>query len=261
MNLEQLLSLENITDYNVWWYGVDYVDPYMNDEGLLKDTIDVRKGKPTDFKRIYLVMAGIDGKHCRYRFAVRLTHLVSGTEYAWERVPLELDEYAGRMIFKRESGFSFYNSAASGKDFILDEIWGKELHRTVEPFSNYDSVELSFEQLHEIIDGHYSDYFKALSSVKGIYMIVDGNTGKLYVGSAYGSDGIWGRWSSYSNTFHGGNQELVTLYNEHGPEYFQKFKYIILQILPMKISDKEIIEMESKFKNRYLTKEFGLNDN
>ena len=26
-------------------------------------------------------------------------------------------------------------------------------------------------------------------------------------------------------------------------------------------SDKEIIEMESKYKNRYLTREYGLNDN
>ena len=105
------------------------------------------------------------------------------------------------------------------------------------------------------------DYYNALSVVKGIYMIIDGNTGKLYIGSAYGSDGIWGRWSSYAATCHGGNYELQKLYDENGEEYFYKFKYIILQILPMRMSDKEVIEMESKYKNRYLTREFGLNDN
>ena len=92
-------------------------------------------------------------------------------------------------------------------------------------------------------------------------MIIDGNTGKLYVGSAYGGDGIWGRWASYAATCHGGNYELQKLYDQYGEEYFYKFKYIILQILPMRMSDKEVIEMESKYKNRYLTREFGLNDN
>lgn len=29
----------------------------------------------------------------------------------------------------------------------------------------------------------------------------------------------------------------------------------------MKLSDKEVIEIESKYKNRFLTKEFGLNAN
>ncbi len=126
---------------------------------------------------------------------------------------------------------------------VSDKIWGKKEERTVVPFNNYDEVELSFTELREIIDGHYYDYYDALSVVKGIYMIIDGNTGKLYVGSAYGGDGIWGRWSSYAATCHGGNYELQKLYDQYGEEYFYKFKYIILQILPMRMSDKEVIEM------------------
>lgn len=86
-----------------------------------------------------------------------------------------------------------YNGSATAKDFIVDEIWGRELHRTVNNFTDYDSIELTFDELQEVIEGHYLDYYKALSSVKGIYMIIDGNTGKLYVGSAYGEEGIWGR--------------------------------------------------------------------
>ena len=260
MNLDQLLSLEGITDYNVWWYGVDYIEGYMNDDGLLNDEVEIKKGKPTE-DRYYLVMAGINGKKCRYRFALQWTGEANGNFYKMKRVPIKLDEYAGRLILYRESGFSFYNSASSGKNFIVNEIWGKEEHRTVPAFSDYDSVELTYSDLKEVVDGHYPDYYKALSSVKGIYMIIDGNTGKLYVGSAYGVDGIWGRLSTYANTYHGGNTELEKLYNEYGEEYFSKFKYIVLHILPMKISDKEIIDIETKYKNRYLTKEFGWNDN
>lgn len=29
---------------------------------------------------------------------------------------------------------------------------------------------------------------------KGVYLISDTYTGKLYVGSAYNENGIWGRW-------------------------------------------------------------------
>ena len=147
------------------------------------------------------------------------------------------------------------------EDFILEEIWGKEIKRSVAPFDDYAAIELSFDELTEIVENHYADYYKALSSVKGIYMIIDGNTGKLYVGSAYGIDGIWGRWSSYANTCHGDNLELVNLYNQYGADYFKTFKYIILQILPKTISDKEAIEMEAKYKKRFLTREFGLNKN
>ena len=137
----------------------------------------------------------------------------------------------------------------------------KSNSRTVEQFSNYDDVELTFKQLREVVEEHYPDYYRALSTVKGIYMIIDGNTGKLYVGSAYGTDGIWGRWASYVETCHGGNYELEKLYNENGEEYFNKFKYLILQILPVKTSDQEVLNIETKYKKRFLTREFGLNMN
>lgn len=39
-------------------------------------------------------------------------------------------------------------------------------------------------------------------------MIIDGNTGKLYIGSVYSGEGIWGRWVTYATTCHGGNYEL-----------------------------------------------------
>ena len=39
MNLDQLLRLENITDYYILWYGAEIADEYMNDKGLIKDTV------------------------------------------------------------------------------------------------------------------------------------------------------------------------------------------------------------------------------
>lgn len=263
MNLDQMLSLEGIRDYNIFWFGTDIASDYMNDEGPIVDTLQLSKSKPRSEDTVYIIMSGINKYRCRYRFASKLT-LVEENTYSWKRIPIQLDEYASRMVFYRPSGFSFYNNDVTGVDFKLERIWEKDDARSMSRFNTYDDVELSFEELHEMVEGHYDDYHSALSSVKGIYMIIDGNTGKQYIGSAYSEEGIWGRWASYSATYHGGNLELIKLYEEHEKDYedyFKKFKYIILQILPMRMSDKEVIEMESKYKKRFLTREFGMNAN
>lgn len=261
MNLAQLLELSNITDYCILWYGADCADNYIGDSGMLNSVISLDKCKPDSSKKIYLILSGIDKTSCLYRFALKLFKTSTDNQFSWEKVEIPLDEYSGRLVLKKPLGFSFYNSQNTAKDFEIEEIWGKSNSRTVEQFSNYDDVELTFKQLREVVEEHYPDYYRALSTVKGIYMIIDGNTGKLYVGSAYGTDGIWGRWASYVETCHGGNYELKKLYDENGEEYFNKFKYLILQILPVKTSDQEVLNIETKYKKRFLTREFGLNMN
>ena len=72
MNLDQLLKLENIKDYYILWYGADIADKYMNDEGMVSDTVELNKGKPGNKERVYIFLSGIDKKTCRYRFAGKL---------------------------------------------------------------------------------------------------------------------------------------------------------------------------------------------
>lgn len=48
----------------------------------------------------------------------------------------------------------------------------------------------------------------ALREWRGIYFIFDASDGKGYVGSAYGSDNILGRWRDYAASRHGGNKQL-----------------------------------------------------
>jgi hypothetical protein len=52
-------------------------------------------------------------------------------------------------------------------------------------------------------------------------------------------------------------KELVNNY----PDRYRDFQFTILQILPKNLTDDEIIKIESLFKRKFLTKEFGLNDN
>jgi len=98
-----------------------------------------------------------------------------------------------------------------------------------------------------------------LSVTKGIYLISDTNTGKLYVGSAYGEDGIWGRWKSYVSTNGHGNNKTLKELVENNPNYGNNFQFSIL--IPQTITADEAIRKEPLFKNKLGARTFGLNNN
>ena len=121
---------------------------------------------------------------------------------------------------------------------------------------------LDFSELKTLIKNPEAnqDWKNHLSSVNGIYLILDTKTGNQYIGSANGKDGIWQRWADYSYTHHGGNKTLMELcYKED--DYFKNFRYSILQSLPSNITQKEIIKIENLYKEKLGTKTHGLNNN
>ena len=129
-------------------------------------------------------------------------------------------------------------------------------------FPGYDKVILSYAELKEIISDNilYENWHTALSSIYAIYLIVDTSDGKQYVGSAYGNDGLLDRWKCYVNTGHGGNKQIRDLIC-YTPNRFEHFQFSILQILPKTIAPEEVIIIESLYKKKLKTKEFGLNMN
>lgn len=80
-------------------------------------------------------------------------------------------------------------------------------------FKSYYDVRMSYDDLKSLISHPNANptWYSALSSVNGVYLIKYSPTGQLYIGSAYGSEGIWGRWSSYAQNGHGGNTLLKGL--------------------------------------------------
>lgn len=121
---------------------------------------------------------------------------------------------------------------------------------------------LEFDELKRLIDNPESneDWKNHLSSVNGIYLILDSKTGCQYVGSANGFGGIWQRWIDYAKTFHGGNLKLIELCKSD-ENYYKYFRYSILQTLPSNITKKDIDKIESLYKQKLGTKVFGLNKN
>ena len=62
--------------------------------------------------------------------------------------------------------------------------------RLMIPFNSYNDVLLSFKELKNLIETDNVEWREKLKTVNGIYCIADQSNGKLYVGSAYGNEGI-----------------------------------------------------------------------
>jgi hypothetical protein len=99
-----------------------------------------------------------------------------------------------------------------------------------------------------------SKWKAALGQWRGIYFIFDESDGKGYVGSAYGTDNILGRWLGYAASGHGGNKEL----RRRAPA---QFRFSILQRVSPDMEIAEITQLESSWKDRLHTREFGMNEN
>ena len=104
-----------------------------------------------------------------------------------------------------------------------------------------------------------------------MYVISDHQTGKLYVGSAYGKNGIYGRWKTYIESGFDKNEQengkypnkgLREIVKSEGMSYIQKnFRYAILETFTDDDTDEYIIQRESYWKKVLLSREFGYNEN
>lgn len=188
--------------------------------------------------------------------------------------PIQMEEFDGiEFLYEIEeiNGFEDlkerviikWNNAISWHQWIDNEMEVVEIQPGLhyKKFTDYFEFILNFNELNEIIKNQYSDWKRMLSSTKGVYLISDRLTGKLYVGSAYGEDGIWGRWSQYVSTNgHGNNKTLKELIlADEG--YGHNFQFSILMLLPKTITPDEAIKKETLFKKKLGSNSFGLNNN
>lgn len=129
-------------------------------------------------------------------------------------------------------------------------------------FVSYEKTILSWDDLHRLTKNPTGNFtwLNALKSVNGIYCITNMKNGRCYVGSAYGKNGIWGRWSNYAKTGHGGNEQLVELVNSR-KNIVKHFQFSILEILPGSSTADDAIEKESLWKNKLGSRLGGYNSN
>ncbi len=132
----------------------------------------------------------------------------------------------------------------------------------INSFPGYLEVQIRHDELVKIIDNPeaHKDWHDKLSSVAGVYIILDTKTGKQYVGSAYGREGILGRWKEYAHQPSGGNKQLEELLASE-PGYEKYFLYSILHTLSINLNKDEVIQFEVLFKRKLGARAFGLNLN
>jgi hypothetical protein len=230
-NLPEFLAYQSSQSKDIF-NGVDYIVSFVGEEGLLSRFVGVYK---------------ITDKH-----KTEDNHF----EYQMEEVQGLFDDLKERVIVR-------WNNAISWHQWVKNEMEVIEIHPGLhyKQFTDYFDFILNFDELKEIVIKQYSDWKKMLSVTKGIYLISDTSTGKLYVGSAYGEDGIWGRWNSYVSTNgHGNNKTLKELVTNDS-NYGNNFQFSILMLLPRTITADEAIKKERLFKNKLGTNSFGLNNN
>jgi len=131
-------------------------------------------------------------------------------------------------------------------------------------FPGYEAIDLSFEELEALVRNDRPDWKGALESVKGIYLVTDKTTGKRYVGSAYGHQGIWSRWCNYIATGHGGNVELRALAEaDTSIDYCRRsFQFSLLECRQFSTPDEVLLGRENFWKQILLTRGGrGLNRN
>ena len=173
--------------------------------------------------------------------------------------------FIGRLVIEINKGNTYSRYVFNLEKYIYDanvvEILPKE-YESVE-FKGFDNVYLKFSDLKLILNNEkYSDYRIALSSVKGIYCLTDTKEGKLYIGAAYGENGIAQRWNNYLDTATGGNKSLIELYNSKGENYFQdNFTFTLIEFFSLNTDVSRIIEREQFWKKVFSTKDNGYNNN
>ena len=133
-------------------------------------------------------------------------------------------------------------------------------------FTRYEDVILTFSQLQKVVED--KEWKSKLECLNCVYMILDKETGKQYVGVTYKNmeygikNGILGRWTEYAQTGHGNNKLLEVLLAEKGISYAEQyFQWTILETLPLNVIPKVAIDRESLYKKKFGTREHGYNEN
>lgn len=135
-------------------------------------------------------------------------------------------------------------------------------NKDIVKFKGFNNVNLTYKELCLVLSNENSDYYKILNNIKGVYCLTDLNTGKLYIGSASGNEGIAKRWKDYIISDDGGNKELISLKRKDNGNYIKNnFTFTLLEFFDMNVSRNYILNREKYWKRVFDTIKHGYNNN
>ncbi|MGI5846306.1 MAG: GIY-YIG nuclease family protein [Alphaproteobacteria bacterium] len=273
--------------FNTDWSKVIYKEMYISEDPKVKSTFEadilsIKSDKKMRLSNKDLVFQFIEIEEHKWLFVgayniidvdnykILEEHAIAKRpwKYAQAKKLSQYDKYAGRIIvnWTNDSRIWFYVSLKKINTVPLYEILSEHYLEYADKFQGYENVCKSYMKLKRCIKD--SKWRKALSDVYGVYVITDKNTGKQYVGSAYGENGIFGRWSAYlkkdgydSNEYP--NTKFRTLIKEEGFKYIENnFQYAIIEIFPKsELGKNKALDREKYWKKVLRTFENGYNAN
>jgi hypothetical protein len=159
----------------------------------------------------------------------------------------KLAEYRGRLVIEWGQGYRSWVQLARRKEKTVVEI-----HRSASepPFPGF----LDFRERLTSLAAVPASWRAALSAVAGIYLFINPDTGKQYVGSAQGAGGLWGRWEQYVASGHGGNRRMQDVPSAD-------YQVSVLEVASSSAGADVLAKMEERWKQKLLSRKFGLNAN
>lgn len=159
----------------------------------------------------------------------------------------ETNAYRGRLLIEWGPGKRSWVQWAHNQPKPIVEL---RRNAGEPPFPGFLDFHERLSRLHAIPES----WRLALSAVRGVYLLSCPNTGMNYVGSAGGELGFWGRWEQYVASGHGGNKRMMEV-----PA--SDYQVSILEIVSSTSTMDELIRLENRWKQKYLTRTRGLNAN
>jgi hypothetical protein len=159
-----------------------------------------------------------------------------------------LDAYRGRLIVDWGRGFLSWVQWAARQDKVIAEL----RREIAEPeFPGFLSFQASLGEIAALP----SSWLAALRASRGVYLLVHRARGDIYVGSASGGDGFYGRWLAYQNG-NGGNVAMAELDGEPGD-----YDVSILETAGSGLDANAIQRVEARWKAKLASRLHGLNRN
>jgi len=155
-----------------------------------------------------------------------------------------MSELVGQLVIDWGKGFRAWVQRADSQDKRVLEI---RKDRQEQPFPGFAYFNWDLDEIAAIPLG----WQEVLRAVKGVYLLTCIESGKQYVGSAKGEQNLWGRFLEYAATGHGGNVEL----RRRGKG---RYRVSVLEVVN---SDAGIERVEEAWKQKLMSRTFGLNRN
>ena len=192
-------------------------------------------------------VGGPEGREYVEAFERRLVDPRPAVVFSTRRLDV-LDDYRGRLVIDWGDGQRAWVQRAHLRTKPIVEIRRQISEPAFPGFLQFTSRLSEVEALP-------STWIAALRSSGGVYLLVHRERAHLYVGSATGGDGFFGRWIGYQNG-HGGN---VGMQEIEGTA--EDYDVSILETAGTGLEDREVLRLEANWKQKLASRLHGLNRN